>query len=63
MDVTLRINYNSTPLYNVSVLFRITIKLSFFKSREHINEKGGVPYRDFGYISLFSDPIDLATWS
>ena len=31
--------------------------------REHINEKGDGSYRDFGYISLFSDPRDLATWS
>ena len=29
----------------------------------HINEKGDGPYRGFGYLSLFSDPIDLATRS
>ena len=39
------------------------IKLRSFKSSEHINEKGDGPYRGFGYLSLFSDPIDLATWS
>ena len=38
-------------------------KLRSFKSSEHINEKGDGPYRGFGYLSLFSDPIDLATWS
>ena len=41
----------------------IKIKLTSFKSSEHINEKGDGPYRGFGYLSLFSDPIDLATWS
>ena len=25
--------------------------------------EGDGPYRGFGYFSLFSDPIDLATWS
>ena len=39
------------------------IKLGSFKSREHINEKGGGPYRGFGYLSLFSDPIVLARYS
>ena len=39
------------------------IKLRSLKSSEHINEKGGGPYRGFGYLSLVSDPIDLATWS
>ena len=39
------------------------IKLRSFKSREHINEKGDRSYRGFGYLSLFSDPIELATWS
>ena len=32
-------------------------------SSEHINEKGDGPYRGFGYLSFFSDPKDLATWS
>ena len=34
-----------------------------FKSSEHVNEKEDGPYSNFGYLSLFSDPIDLATWS
>ena len=38
-------------------------KMRFFKSSEHIKEKGGRSYRSFGYLSLFGDPIDLATWS
>ena len=42
---------------------RIKIKLRSLKSSEHINEKGDGPYRGFGYFSLFSDPIDLATGS
>ena len=39
------------------------IKLRSFISKEHINEKGDGSYRGFGYLSLFSGPIDLATWS
>ena len=39
------------------------IELRSFKIDEHINKKGDGPYRGFGYLSLFSDPIDLATWS
>ena len=35
----------------------IKIKLRSSKSSEHINEKGDWPYRGFGYLSLFSDPI------
>ena len=41
------------------------INLRFFKhvkSSERIDEKGDGPYRFFGYLSLFCDPIDLATW-
>ena len=34
-----------------------------FKSSEHTVEKGDGPYRGFGYSSLVSDPLDLATWS
>ena len=30
---------------------------------EHIYEKDDGPYRGFGYSSLFSDPLDLATWN
>ena len=41
----------------------IKIKLRSYKSSERINEKGDGPYHGFGYLSLFSDPIDLATWS
>ena len=41
----------------------IKIKLRSFKSSERINEKGDGPYHGFGYLSLFSDPIDLATWT
>ena len=37
------------------------IELMSFKSSEHINEKGDGPYHGFGYLSLFSDPTDLAT--
>ena len=44
------------------IVMEIKIKLSSFKSSEHIYEKGGGPYRGFGYSSLFSDPLDLATW-
>ena len=42
---------------------RIKIELRSVKSSEHINEKGDGPYCGFGYLSLFSDPIDLVTWS
>ena len=41
----------------------IKINLRSFKSSEYINEKGDGPYHGFGYLSLFSDPIDLATRS
>ena len=45
--------------------YLIKMKLRSFKSStsENINEEGDGPYRGFGYLSLFSDPIDLATWS
>ena len=33
-----------------------------FKSSGHINEKSDGPYRGFGYLSLFSDLLDLAKW-
>ena len=39
------------------------IKLRSFMSSEHINEKMDGPYRGFGYLSVFSDPLDLATWN
>ena len=38
-------------------------KLRSFKSSEHIHEKSDGPYRGFGYLNLFSDPLDLAIWS
>ena len=47
----------------VDILDQIKKKLRSFKSCEHINEKGEEPNRAFGYLSLFSDPIDLAAWS
>ena len=37
------------------------IKLRSFKSSGHINEKRWMGhYAVFGYLSLFSDPLDLA---
>ena len=49
-----------------SILPQVTLirnknKLRPFKSSEHINEKGDGPYAVSA--TLFSDPIDLATWS
>ena len=38
-------------------------KLRSFKSSEHINEKGNVPYHGFNYLSFVNDPLDLTTWS
>ena len=35
-------------------------KFRSFKSRENIHKKEVGPYRGFGYLSLISDPIDLA---
>ena len=52
----------SKPFMNISY-YIIKIKLRSFKSSERINEKGDGPYHGFGYLSFFSDPIDLATWS
>ena len=40
-----------------------SINLRSFKCNEHMFEKGDRPYRGFGYLSLVSDPLDLATWS
>ena len=37
----------------------LLIKIRSFKNREHINEKKDGPYRSFGYLSLFSDPLDF----
>ena len=36
------------------------MKLRSYKSSVCINKKGYVSYRGFGYLSLFSDPTDLA---
>ena len=48
----------------VKYLFRqIKIKLRSLKSSEHINEKGVGPYRGFGYLNPFSDPLDFTKWS
>ena len=52
-----------STLFYVIYTYIIKIKLGSFKSSEHIKEKGDGPYRGFGYLSLFSDPIYLATWS
>ena len=43
--------------------FMIKIKLRSFESSEHFHEKKDGSYRGFGYSSLFSDPLGLATWS
>ena len=54
---------NVNKPYQLFLLYqRIKIKLrAFIQSSEHINEKRGwvIPW----LLSLFSDPIDLATWS
>ena len=55
----LRLPHGTTP----AAVIGIKIKLKSFKSSEHISEKEDGPYRGFGYLSLLSDPIDLATWS
>ena len=46
-----------------AAVIELNIKLRSFKSSEPIHEKGDGPYRGFGYLSLFSDHIDLATCS
>ena len=50
-------------LVYLAVDYPNTNKTYSFQSSEHIHEKGAGPYRGFGYLSLFSDPIDLASWS
>ena len=52
-----------STLFYVIYTYIIKIKLGSFKSSEHTKEKGDGPYRGFGYLSLFSDTIYLATWS
>ena len=44
-------------------LKEIKIKLRSVNSNEHIDEKRNRPFRGFGYLSLFGDPLDLAKWS
>ena len=44
------------------VVDQIKQKLRSFKSSEHINEKRDGSYRGFGYLSLLSDPLDVAKW-
>ena len=39
-----------------AVISNKNLKLGSFKSSEHINKKGGGPYRGFDYESLVSDP-------
>ena len=41
----------------------LQIKLRSFKNSEHINEKRDWPYRGFGILSLFNDPLNLAKLS
>ena len=67
LDVRLELNYDSETFYtkrtlHLAFLPLIKIRLRTFKSSEHIFEKGDGPYRGFGYSSLVSDPLDLATW-
>ena len=59
-------NKNKTEISLASLKYSLLLKdLNFilFKSSEHINEKAGGLYHGFGYLSLFSDPLDLTTWS
>ena len=35
------------------------MKIKLTSGSEHINEKGDGPYRGFGYLSLFGDPINF----
>ena len=61
--IEVHVRISTHAFYNCVTYFKIKIKLRSFKSSERINEKGDGPYHGFGYLSLFSDPIDLATWS
>ena len=54
----------SGPLHGTTPAAVIGTKnLRSFESSEHINKKSDGPYRGFGYLSLFSGPIDSATWN
>ena len=64
--VGLKILKLSADVITPSILYivnKIKIKLRPFKSSEYINEKKDGPYRGFGNLSLFSDPLKLAKWS
>ena len=52
--------WNAFRMFCLDKVDGIKIKLRSFKNSEHINEKKDGPYRGFGYLSLFSDPIALA---
>ena len=55
------------PSYNETcigiVMYNQKLKLRSFKGNEHTYENGDGPCHGFGYISLFSDPVDSATCS
>ena len=46
-----------TKIRITDVVYLLIISFSCFKNNEHINEKCDGPYRGFGYLSLFSDPL------
>ena len=48
--------------HKASTLFPVVTsnKTEILKSSEHIDEKRDGSYRGFGYLGLFSDPLDLA---
>ena len=60
-DVIARRKNDVSTLRYARSFDRLQLRTSGFKRSEHINEKGDGSYRGFGYLSLFSDPIDLAT--
>ena len=53
----------SLGFIQITLFDLIRTKLRSFKSGDYINGKGNGSYHGIGYLSLFSDPIDLATWS
>ena len=56
-----RNGHSSVALSALNAFYMHKKCLRSCKSSEHINEKGNGPYRGFGFLSIFSDPIDLAT--
>ena len=52
---TFRAAHGTTP----ATVIATKIKLRSFHSSDHINEKKDGPYRGFGYLSLFKDPLNL----